>query len=146
MSKEQATDAKQIKDLQGYGEVLKVFAGKDAEGNNDIRSYHIAPVPIKKLGELVECLSKFQEAAERASKGGGIFTPEDVENGAKMVQLGLERTQPDITIKEIEEVFDLGTLIQASRYLIGVNQLQIAGLDAEGNPVPLKGRRNPQIE
>lgn len=139
-------DIEDINELQGFGEKLSVFIGVE-NGEPKSKEYHIAPVPIKEIPALVKTLSEFQEAVLKAAGETLNFKEKDIKLGAKMVLMGLKRTAPDVTEEEIMENFTLGTLLKASRILIGVNNLPMAQLNDEGQPVPFgKVRRAPKAE
>ena len=142
-----ATDVADIKELQGYGEILKVFAGNDKNGDPIVREFHIAPVPMRQIPELVDKIEKFQTAVQKAAGDGQTLhlKEKDIMLGAETILLGLQRTAPDITADDIADTFTLGTVMKAVRLLIGVNNLPMATMDEEGNFVPFgKVRRAPK--
>ena len=108
---------KQINDILGYGEKLKVLVGIDKDTGEDIlKEYHFTPVALKKIPALMKMLNVFFK-----SSGKSDWNEETIEKSAKILKMSLEKMHPDIKSDEIINSFSLGSLAKGISIVMDVN-------------------------
>lgn len=108
---------KEINQILGFGEEMEVLIGIDKDTNQkNIKKYHFAPVPIKKIPTLMTLLNVFFKASE-----SNDWSDEVVEKCAKILKMSLEKMHPEITLEEISANFSLGALAKGISIVMDIN-------------------------
>jgi len=105
----------EMNDVLGYGKIFKVLAGRKESGENDIREYHITPVAIKNLASLFETFDKYMAECGDKNKNYGK------DHALEIIHQGLLKMHPEVSKREIEEIFGLVAIAEVIDVVIELN-------------------------
>ncbi len=109
-------EKKEVNDILGFGQELKVLVGVKENGEKDIQSFHFTPVSIAEIPFLMEKLNKFFSNTDFTK-----WNDEDKKNVAEIVFTSLKRMHKEITIEYVQEHFGLGIMARAIKIVMDVN-------------------------
>lgn len=106
-----------ISKILGYGEKLKVFNGKNKDGDDTVIVYHFCPVTLSDLPNMIEALNTFGSVSESKSFSDSLA----LESAAKIIQLSLKKAHGEISIQDILNQFSLSDLAKAIKISLSLN-------------------------
>lgn len=109
-------EIKEINDILGYGQELRVLVGVKEDGQKDIKSFHFTPVSLAEIPILMGKLDKFFVNTDFTK-----WNDNDKNNAAEIVLTSLKRMHPDMTIEYVKEHFGLGIMARAIKIVMDVN-------------------------
>lgn len=116
MNNEIKDEIKEINDILGFGQELKVLVGVKEDGQKDIKSFHFTPVSLSEIPILMGKLDKFFANTDFTK-----WNDADKTNASEIVFTSLKRMHPEISIEYVKEHFGLGILARSIKIVLDVN-------------------------
>lgn len=140
-----------INKLLGYGAKFEFLMGLKEDGTEDVRTFHISPVPMNELPKLEELVNKFfvlsntameetaaavqatakaiDEEKEQQQAPTHMWTEDMIELSSEILHMSLKKMHPDYTKEKCRETFTLGVLSMSIDYVMDVNDF-FTGMEA----------------